>query len=475
MFFAILGIIRNITGVLSSVIKLATPDVKDCYGQVILSMPHNALIVSIIAKTLIVISLILTLNKKRLGIYGFTITIIMFSIISLVFYEDRLKQLPFNIGVALAHYALFFGLLMIKCNGIRSWYLFFPKVEKASLDQRNEGDDKPIDSAPSHVENAKVNETEIRQQNVEVSSNISAPPTEVLSDVESKAGSETAIKEDQNESVKPKNPIALKNFLTVAVVIIAIFGLVLCVHFVHRYNQPEYQYAKADSLFKKGEVDEAIIIYTRLANEKKYVKAQTRLGILYVDNDSVKPNYKLGIKYLTKASIADTLALTYLMKIYVPRSELCGGKFVNCKKLEKLSNESIKKGRLLGLSYYYLGGIAAEREDYLLAFYNWEKAASLGERTGYDNLGWLYYNGYGVKEDNLKAKEYFEKALNIDSEDDYALFFLGEIYRYGYGVDVDIAKAYGMLVKSANLGNDEAKKEVADMKMNESVVKLMEL
>lgn len=463
-FVAILGIIRNITSILTSAMKLTTPEVTDLNGYLIYSTPHSALVMSIVASLLIIIFLILTLNKKRLGIYGFTISIFMFSIVSLAFYEDRLKQLPYNIGVALFQYILFFGLLMIKRNGIRSWYLFFPR--KDITQSRN------IDVS---IQTKQESEGEAPHKEVEsqdASSTTLNPATKNLTVTEKLVGANNTRR---ISSDPPKSRLHLQTVVIVFVVIAVLVGIVISIHLVHKYNQPEYQYAKADSLFKDGETGAAIKIYTKLADEKNYVKAKTRLGILYIDNDSVKPNYKLGIKYLTEASLSDTIALSKLFNIYKPETEIANGKYIDKQKLEKMAKEAINRRMLVGYSYYILGNIAAEKENFKLAYYNWDKATQHGERRGYDNIGWLFYNGYGCDMDDVKARRYFAKALEINSNDDYALFYLGLFYRYGYGVDVDLARAYKYLTKSADLGNNDAKKEVADMKMNESAVKLLGL
>ena len=71
-----------------------------------------------------------------------------------------------------------------------------------------------------------------------------------------------------------------------------------------------------------------------------------------------------------------------------------------------------------------------------------------------------------------KARSYWQKALKINNEDDYALYYLGILYKYGYGVDIALGKAYKFLTKSADLGNDDAKKEVADLEMHHTSAEL---
>ncbi len=479
-FIAVLGIISNISNVVSSVASFLTPETFDWNGQTVYLSSHLASGLSIIGSLLIIISLILTLNKRRLGIYGFTAVVFVFSIISLAFYEDRLKQLPYNIGVALIQYALFFGLLMIKRNGVRSWNLFFPrKSEVPKLYKEDiEEPQKPQEDDIAELQESQVSPIVYEDPKSNFKPIENSTSEQHVTNVENTVETEVSDDDSPLES-NPKDKRLRMNInhkktaLILIVTIIVVLGAIFSTYYIRRNNNPDYQYAKADSLFKHGQIDDAISIYTKLANDKNYVKAKTRLGILYTDNDSVKPNYKLGIKYLTEASSIDSLAMLYLMGIY--NSEICNGKFSDKSKVEQLAKRAIGKKWLLGRAYFLLGDLSAERQDYDLAFYNWDKSMSYGYGKAYDNIGWLYYNGNGCKQDDIKAKAYFEKGLQLDKDDDYALYCLGLMYRYGYGVEANLARAYKYLIKSADLGNEDAKKEVADIKMNESAVKLLGL
>ena len=55
------------------------------------------------------------------------------------------------------------------------------------------------------------------------------------------------------------------------------------------------------------------------------------------------------------------------------------------------------------------------------------------------NLGFCYYQGIGVEEDNDQAFHWFEKAAAQGYP--RALQLLGECYENGYGVEQDEAKA----------------------------------
>ncbi|KAK8841907.1 hypothetical protein M9Y10_026859 [Tritrichomonas musculus] len=57
----------------------------------------------------------------------------------------------------------------------------------------------------------------------------------------------------------------------------------------------------------------------------------------------------------------------------------------------------------------------------------------------YLKLGNIYFNGYGVKQDFLKARIYYQKSAEFDNLD--ALFNLGFIYENGHGVNINYLKA----------------------------------
>ena len=58
------------------------------------------------------------------------------------------------------------------------------------------------------------------------------------------------------------------------------------------------------------------------------------------------------------------------------------------------------------------------------------------------NLGVMYHNGYGVRQDYKKSKEWFEKSATQGFAE--AQFNLGVMYGNGYGVrqDKKVAKEY---------------------------------
>jgi TPR repeat protein len=109
-------------------------------------------------------------------------------------------------------------------------------------------------------------------------------------------------------------------------------------------------------------------------------------------------------------------------------------------------------------SMYYLGVLYAEgfgvTQDYVKAREWWEKAADKGDWDAMGNLGRLYANGWGVAQDYAKARELYEKAAEKGVAD--AITNLGILYANGQGVAQDYTKAREGWEKAAEKGNTDA-------------------
>lgn len=146
--------------------------------------------------------------------------------------------------------------------------------------------------------------------------------------------------------------------------------------------------------------------------------------------------------------------------------------YASKEKIEYYAKMAIRQHRLLRQSFFLLGNLEIEKGNFEIAYYYWEKSSQYNYYLAYDNLGWMYFNGKGVEENDRKAKFYFEKALSINSDDDFALYNLALMYENGYGVAKDMQKALKLLKKSAELGNNDAKSEVARIQMDKKFIGL---
>lgn len=250
-----------------------------------------------------------------------------------------------------------------------------------------------------------------------------------------------------------------------------IFAILVCAsigvcYWYNQYDSVEGKYARANEFFHDGKTSKAIELYTQLAEEEGYTKAKTRLGLLYIFNDSIETDAKKGFKYLKEAAISDSIAMDKLLRLY--RGVNAKGKtYNNPENAIYYANMAIKNNMCLSDAYFTLGNAYSDKEDYESAFYYWNKAAKEYQNPGaFGNLGWMFYNGLGCKENNERAFEYFSRAINIRENDDYSLFYLGLMYLNGYGVKKDIMQGKSYIKRSAELGNEDAKKEYARLEMN---------
>lgn len=100
------------------------------------------------------------------------------------------------------------------------------------------------------------------------------------------------------------------------------------------------------------------------------------------------------------------------------------------------------------------GLTAYEQSDYQTAFKLWLPLAEQGNADAQFNLGLIYYNGRGVKQDDFEAVKWFRKAA--EQGDETAQFNLGVMYGKGRGVKQDDVEAMKWFRKAAEQGNAHA-------------------
>ena len=85
---------------------------------------------------------------------------------------------------------------------------------------------------------------------------------------------------------------------------------------------------------------------------------------------------------------------------------------------ERLFTEAAKQGlpdAQFNLGNMYENGQGV-KQDYSKAREWYEKAAKQGHARAQNNLGFMYYHGQSVKQDYTKAKEWYEKAVKQETE-----------------------------------------------------------
>ncbi|MHB9148282.1 MAG: ankyrin repeat domain-containing protein, partial [Candidatus Amoebophilus sp.] len=115
----------------------------------------------------------------------------------------------------------------------------------------------------------------------------------------------------------------------------------------------------------------------------------------------------------------------------------------------------------LAVNYYKGEGV---RQDYVKAKEYFKKSAKQGYSKAQNWLGSMYRDGLGGEKDYAKAKEWFEKAANQGHA--IAQFNLGRSYYDGSGVERNYKKAKGWFKKSAGQGYANSQNWLAYMYRN---------
>jgi uncharacterized protein len=104
---------------------------------------------------------------------------------------------------------------------------------------------------------------------------------------------------------------------------------------------------------------------------------------------------------------------------------------------------------------------AYERHDYRAALDAWLPLAERGNARAANNVGLLYQNGLGVKQDYGQALAWYRKAAGNRSTE--ALNNIGVLYDTGHGVRQDYAEAAQWYGKAAKRGFAEAQYNLGAM------------
>ena len=80
-----------------------------------------------------------------------------------------------------------------------------------------------------------------------------------------------------------------------------------------------------------------------------------------------------------------------------------------------------------------------------------QRLANQGDADAQYSLGWKYYKGEGVRQDYVKAIEWYKKAA--EQKDGTAQFLIGIMYYLGEGVRSNTTEAKEWFGKSCDNGN----------------------
>jgi TPR repeat protein len=110
---------------------------------------------------------------------------------------------------------------------------------------------------------------------------------------------------------------------------------------------------------------------------------------------------------------------------------------------------------------FQAGMDANNREDYATALREWRPLAEQGDALAQYNLGVLYRKGRGVPQDDVQARQWYEKAA-VQGEAK-AQYNLGILYFNGNGVPKDYQQALRWFRRAADQGEVVAQTKIAIM------------
>ena len=110
---------------------------------------------------------------------------------------------------------------------------------------------------------------------------------------------------------------------------------------------------------------------------------------------------------------------------------------------------------------FQAGMDANNREDYAIALREWRPLAEQGDALAQYNLGVLYRKGRGVPQDDVLARQWYEKAAAQGQAK--AQYNLGTLYLNGEGVPKDYHQAFRWFRLAADQGEALAQTKIAIM------------
>jgi TPR repeat protein len=117
----------------------------------------------------------------------------------------------------------------------------------------------------------------------------------------------------------------------------------------------------------------------------------------------------------------------------------------------------------------FAAGLSAyQKGDYDGALKEWQPLAESGEAIAQFNVGLMYYEGQGVRQDYARAAEWFQRAA--DQGYLKAQYNLGAMYGVGKGVKRDFVEAYMWLDLCAANGDSKcvAQRDLVAKKLSAS-------
>ena len=246
-----------------------------------------------------------------------------------------------------------------------------------------------------------------------------------------------------------------------------------------------------DCFLGKKDFSKATMWY-RTSAEHGNASAQNSLGQAYQLGRGVERDMAEAIKwYRMAAEQNNAAALFNLGYIYDFAVGVARDYTEAARWYQKAADLGLKEAQA-NLAYLYEQGLGV-KQDYQMAAKYYLAAAEQGSLMAQNQLGMLYHYGLGVKQNDPEATKWWLKAANggyapsqttmgtlyyysqdyptalrfflaaVKQGNPTAQYFLGLMYENGTGVGRDRAEAINWYKLSAQQGNQDAKKKLAEL------------
>ena len=240
----------------------------------------------------------------------------------------------------------------------------------------------------------------------------------------------------------------------------------------------------------------------RIAAKQGFVDAMADLGLMYLNGQGVKQNFKEAKYWLEKAVEGNNAAAKNGLGVIYYKGQGTRKDLSKAIKLWKQASEQGNKEAQNNLALMHYNGEGV-KQDYEKAAELWTQAAEAGDTESKFMLGVMYLNGTGVAQNNKKARILIKQATSdghlesygvmgymyyhgygglyqsynkafkwfigpADKGDAKSQYYLGLMYYKGQGVAKDEKTAIKWFEKAAEQGHKQAKKAVKDLKSNKS-------
>lgn len=198
---------------------------------------------------------------------------------------------------------------------------------------------------------------------------------------------------------------------------------------------------------------ELSVKYYQQAADAGETDAMAQMGFFYQRGQGVEQSFDKAIEWYQKILDAGDVDGWYLLgTVYEDMEEYA--KAVECYEKQVDEGGTCKYNAYYGLGKAYRFGWGKEK-NFPLALDLYQRAAGNGEIEAMVDLGEMYFQGDGVKEDNEIANYWFEKAATSYNGNWCAFAHLGMAYHRGWGKEIDYDKAKDYYEKALEAGEDD--------------------